>query len=152
MTLPCARLSTKTWHLSSLKANLLSRRIPGTASGSRAAHSSAQPRRTHQPAPNMALAGDVFFLDSFCIRQFDDPNYSGTRISFDKAEFVRRIHEAHKAGAPLVDGYAPFCKHIFVPNFVGSKAGALEITDANRSLLRSGYTKRRPEELAVMTR
>lgn len=51
-----------------------------------------------------------------------------------------------------MDGYAPFCKHVFVPNFVGAKLGALEITDANRHLLRSGYTKRRPEELAVLTR
>lgn len=100
----------------------------------------------------MALAGDVFFLDSFAIRQWDDPNYSGTRISFDKAEFVRRIHEAHAAGAPLVDGYAPFCKHVFVPNFVDAKLGTLEITDGNKHLLQSGYSKRRPEELAVLTR
>lgn len=50
-----------------------------------------------------------------------------------------RIHEAFKAqGGKLVDGYAPFCKHIFVPNFVGAKLGALEITDTNRHLVRSG--------------
>jgi hypothetical protein len=85
-------------------------------------------------------------------RQWDDPNYSGTRISYDKAAFVERIHAAAKAGAPLVDGYAPFCKHVFVPNFVGAKVGALSITDSNRHLLKSGYTKRRPEELAVLTR
>jgi len=29
-----------------------------------------------------------------------------------------------------VDGYAPFCKHVFVPNFVGAKAGAGEATRA----------------------
>jgi hypothetical protein len=51
-----------------------------------------------------------------------------------------------------VDGYAPFCKHVFVPNFVGARVGALTITDENRSKLHSGYTKRRPEELAVLTR
>jgi hypothetical protein len=28
----------------------------------------------------MALAGPVFFLDDFAIRQWDDPNYSGTRM------------------------------------------------------------------------
>jgi len=98
------------------------------------------------------LHGDVFFLDGFALRQWDDPGYSGTKISFDKAEFVRKVHEFHRQGAPLVDGYAPFCKHIFVPNFVGAKVGALRITASNRSLLRSGYRRRRPEELAVLSR
>jgi hypothetical protein len=34
----------------------------------------------------------------------------------------------------------------------GGKVGALEITAENKHLLRSGYTRRRPEELAVLTR
>lgn len=34
----------------------------------------------------------------------------------------------------------------------GAELGALEITADNRQLLRSGYTRRRPEELAVLTR
>ena len=34
----------------------------------------------------------------------------------------------------------------------GAKLGALEITADNRQLLRSAYTRRRPEELAVLTR
>jgi hypothetical protein len=41
---------------------------------------------------------------------------------------------------------------VFVPNFVGAKLGALDITPDNRQLLRSAYTRRRPEELAVLTR
>lgn len=112
----------------------------------------AAPRRSVKTMAEPMLAGDTFFLDDFCIRQFDDPNYSGSRISYDKAEFVAKIHEAHKNGAGLVDGYAPFCKHVFVENFVGAKVGALEITDKNKHLIHSGYTKRRPEELAVLTR
>lgn len=32
---------------------------------------------------------------------------SGTRIDFDKEDFVRKIHEFHNNGAKLVDGYAP---------------------------------------------
>lgn len=71
----------------------------------------------------------------------------------EKGEFVAKVHELHASGsAPLVDGYAPFCKHLFVPNFVGAKVGALRITPKNRRLLRSGYTRRRPEELAVLAR
>ena len=55
-------------------------------------------------------------------------------------------------GSKLVDGYAPFCKHIFVRNFVGARLGAMQITDANRHLLQCGYSRRRPEELPVLTR
>ncbi|GAB4817927.1 hypothetical protein N2152v2_004973 [Parachlorella kessleri] len=99
------------------------------------------------------ISGDVFWLDTFAIRQWDDPSYAGTRISHDKEDFVDRMHHAfHAEGRQLVDGYAPFCKHLFVPNFVRATVGALAITDANRHLLRSGYTRRRPEELAVLTR
>ncbi|GLC42260.1 hypothetical protein PLESTB_000648900 [Pleodorina starrii] len=103
-------------------------------------------------AKAMSLTTKTFFLDSFALRQWDDPNYGGTRVSYDKAAFVQRIQEEFDKGSPLVDGYAPFCKHVFVPNFVGAKLGALSITDANRAKLQSGYTKRRPEELAVLTR
>ena len=55
-------------------------------------------------------------------------------------------------GCALVDGYAPFCKHLFVPNMVGAKLGALVITNENRQQLECGYSRRRPEELAVLTR
>jgi hypothetical protein len=39
------------------------------------------------------LNGDTFFLDTFALRQWDDPAYSGTRLSCDKAAFVARLHE-----------------------------------------------------------
>jgi hypothetical protein len=39
--------------------------------------------------------GDVFFLDEFAIRQWDDPSYSGTRIEGDKHAFVNEIHRQH---------------------------------------------------------
>ena len=55
-------------------------------------------------------------------------------------------------GQQVVDGYAPFCKHLFVPNFTKATVNALPITDDNRHLLQSAYSKRRPDELAVLTR
>jgi len=73
-------------------------------------------------------------------------------MTCDKEQFVRRVHEHFKAGSGLVDGYAPFCKHVFIPNEWGCTVGALPITDTNRHLLRSGYARRRPEELPVLTR
>ena len=93
-------------------------------------------------SPDADLCGEVFFLDEFAMRQWDDPKYGGTQIKgFDKAEFVRRVHEAHANGAGLVDGYAPFCKHVFVPNFIpGTKVGSVPITPENEPHLRSGYS------------
>ena len=75
----------------------------------------------------------------------------GTRIAGDKAEFLRFVNEEHVRGAaPLVDGYAPFCKHVFVPNRFASKGAALPITPENESLLRSEYEARTPKELPVI--
>ena len=101
-----------------------------------------------------SIVAKDFFLDEFALKQFNDtdPNYSGTRIHYDTAKFVAKIQEFHTQGAQLVDGYAPFCKHIFVPNFTGAKLGALALTDNNRKLLQSGYSRRRPEELPVLSR
>jgi hypothetical protein len=73
-------------------------------------------------------------------------------MTCDKEAFVRRVHQLHAEGASLVDGYAPFCKHVFIPNEWGCLASALPVTDANVGLLRSGYTRRRPEELPVLAR
>ena len=97
----------------------------------------------------------MFNLDEFVLRQFDDPNYSGTKIAYDKAEFEAKINAMHASGEyPLVDGYAPFCKHLFVPNFVGDSITVpyLEITPENEHHLRSGYEARTEQELPVMVR
>lgn len=65
----------------------------------------------------MSAASHTLVLDSFCLKQFDDPEYTGTRVAYDKVEFEAKVNALHTEGAPLVDGYAPFCKHVFVPNF-----------------------------------
>jgi hypothetical protein len=100
------------------------------------------------------MAVPVFFLDQFAQRQWTDPHYSGTRLAgVDSADFMARLEAAHQAGvAPLVDGYAPFCKHIFLQNFTQAKCGALAVTQSNRHLLRSGYSSRTPSELPVLQR
>lgn len=40
--------------------------------------------------------GDVFFLDEFASRQWDDPDYSGTSIEGNKQEFVDEVHRQHR--------------------------------------------------------
>ena len=94
-------------------------------------------------------------LDPFVFKQFDDAQYTGTKIDMDKPAFEAKINELYESGAhPLVDGYAPFCKHVFVPNFLGDgiKVPYLEITPENEGKMRSGYDARREEELAVLVR
>lgn len=45
-------------------------------------------------------------VDRFCLRQFDDPQYMGTQIRFDKVEFERKVNEIYLArNKELVDGY-----------------------------------------------
>lgn len=70
----------------------------------------------------------------------------------DKKEFLDSVHSHFEAGNALVDGYAPFCKHLFIPNRWGCPVGAVPVTNENRHLLQSGYTRRREEELPVLTR
>lgn len=89
-------------------------------------------------------------MDKFCMRQFTDPKYTGTRISCAPEEFEARVNEAHQNGAPLVDGYAPFCKHVFIPNFTDVKCGYTVINSSTTPLIRSGYETRQEGELPVL--
>eukprot|EP00798_Chlamydomonas_sp_ICE-L_P009916 gene9915-7785_t len=85
-------------------------------------------------SPTGMIYGKTFWLDSFALRQFDDIS-SASRIVYDKSEFLQKVHDAYEAsGGKLADGYAPFCKHVFVENFCGVQSNALAITDANRHL------------------
>jgi Protein of unknown function (DUF3228) len=143
-SLATTAVSAAALHRLPQRAAALSRTMSASTSAAAAVAAAAAAATT---APS---GGTVFFLDAFAERQWDDPAHNGTRLSIDKAEFVLRLHELHATGAaPLVDGYAPFCKHIFVPNFAGAPLGALRITPDNERHLRSGYMRRRPEELPV---
>lgn len=91
-------------------------------------------------------------LTPFARRNWE-PGASGTRIEgITPQALVAACNDAMAAGAPLVDGYAPFCKHLFLPNTSPTRCGFAPITDDNRAHLRSGYEARREGELAVLTR
>eukprot|EP00161_Ancyromonas_sigmoides_P005324 TRINITY_DN156_c0_g1_i1.p2 TRINITY_DN156_c0_g1~~TRINITY_DN156_c0_g1_i1.p2 ORF type:complete len:203 (-),score=79.63 TRINITY_DN156_c0_g1_i1:50-658(-) len=99
------------------------------------------------------MAEKLLAMDAFAIRQFSDPTYAGTRFAdISPSDFLAKALEKMGPNPDLKDGYAPFCKHIFIENFTDAEDPVLEITDENREHLRSGYTKRRPEELAVLSR
>jgi len=91
-------------------------------------------------------------LTSFARRNWE-PGASGTRVEgLGESALVSLCNDALAAGAPLVAGYAPFCKHLFIENPSPTRCGFAPVTDANRHLLKSGYVARREGELAVLER
>lgn len=52
----------------------------------------------------------------------------------------------------IIDGYAPFCKLIVIPNFTNARIGSMPIKIENYQYLRSGYSARTEKELPVMSR
>jgi hypothetical protein len=96
----------------------------------------------------------VIRLDKFAKRQWD-PEYKGLVIKMPMEELEAKVNTlyAEKGQAALADGYAPFCKHIFVPCFLeGAFAEAVPITDENKNLLLSEYQARTEKELSVLVR
>lgn len=102
-------------------------------------------------------------LDPFAYRQFDDTGYAGTKIGVSKEEFMNKVKEFYDERKQmqqefedrpvLIDGYAPFCKHIFMPNFDDNiVVGEIEITEENEHFLRTHYHARKEGELPVLTR
>ena len=96
--------------------------------------------------------GPSLVLDPFAHRQFNDRERSDY-IPMGGGEFASRVNAAFESGAaPLVDGYAPFWKHVFVENFAGATGAVVKITPENESLLRSEYDARREDELPILLR
>ena len=91
-------------------------------------------------------------LDKFSFRSFDSTRNSNY-ISISKEEFIKKVNELYKSSKDLVEGYAPFCKHLFVKNFVkGFKPCHLEINEKIKPLIISKYDSRQKNELPVLIR
>ena len=91
-------------------------------------------------------------LDQFSYRAFDKSRTSNY-INMDKNEFTKKVNELYKSESMLVEGYAPFCKHLFVVNFVkGLKSCHIEINKDNEKLIISKYDSRQKNELPVLIR
>jgi hypothetical protein len=101
-------------------------------------------------------------LDPFCYRQFAENecsrSYAGTVFTISMDDFTRIVNERYEANDTptsvlLQDGYAPFCKHMFVRNdFTDATVNILPITAENQHLLRTRYEARNERELPVLTR
>ena len=92
-----------------------------------------------------------FVIDKFVLRQFQDPKYTGTRVLCDPQYFEDKVNEYYENNQGiLIDGYASFCKHIFIPNFVNVKCGYTQINTIPVNLIKSGYEARKEGELPVL--
>ena len=98
-------------------------------------------------------------MDPFCHRQFAEKasesgegNYAGAVFDIPILEFEDVVNSRYDPSR-LVDGYAPFCKHLFVINdFTDARVGVLPITRENERHLRTRYEARTEKELPVLTR
>ena len=62
-------------------------------------------------------------------------------------EFTQVVNERYDE-SKLKDGYAPFCKHLFVVNdFTNAQVNVLPITPDNEACLRSKYEARNEKEV-----
>lgn len=95
-------------------------------------------------------------------RHFGDGDFAGTQITSHSPEkFSEAINElvaSHttnefgRGWVLQIDGYALFCKLLFVKNWTDARAGVAKITLGNERFLYSGYKARTDDELPVLSR
>eukprot|EP00980_Cylindrotheca_fusiformis_P007819 scaffold1669_cov129-Cylindrotheca_fusiformis.AAC.30 len=95
-------------------------------------------------------------VDPFCFRQFSEndasKSYKGTVFTQSIKEFEEIVNQRYKE-EDLKDGYASFCKHIFIENdFTDARVNVLPISKDNEHLVRTQYQARNDKELPVLQR
>ena len=65
--------------------------------------------KNNQTKRKMSSYMNSLVMDDFCIRQFNNPSYTGTQVNYESiTAFEDKVNEFYRNGTPLVDGYAPF--------------------------------------------
>ena len=91
-------------------------------------------------------------LDSFIYRAFDKTK-TKNYIDMPMDEFTTKLNSLYTSTSQLKPGYAPFCKHIFIENFItGFKPRYLPINETTEKLIKTCYDSRQANELPVLTR
>ena len=92
--------------------------------------------------------------DPFVTRQFSQ-NFSGTKVDPEvKEELLDVINDAYDYASTetMLDSEWSFCKYLVLPNEFGVKCAVREITLDIYPYIRTDYSQRTPEELAILTR
>jgi len=91
-------------------------------------------------------------LDPFCYRQFDKTTTS-VFINYNSDDFTEKINDFYMNNRNLLkDGYAPFCKHLFIENFTDMTPGYIGIDESTENLIKTCYEARTEKELPVLRR
>lgn len=96
-------------------------------------------------------------VDPFCFRQFQEhsqsENYGGTVFKLAIPQFEEVVNARFKQ-EDLKDGYAPFCKHLFLVNdFTGDDARVNVVpVKGNEHLIRTEYAARNSKEVPILQR
>ena len=91
-------------------------------------------------------------LDTFAYRSFDK-TYRKNYIDYSKENFLAEINKLLISYTQFKDGYAPFCKHLFIKNFVPNfKPNYVPITGQTEKLIKTCYETRQQNELPVLSR
>lgn len=91
-------------------------------------------------------------MTGFALRQWDEAVGRKQILGLSLAELADQCNSAVAGGAELAEGYAPFCRHLFLKNTTPIVCSFVPITAENRAQLKSGYVARREGELAVLER
>ena len=96
-------------------------------------------------------------MDNFCLRQFNNITSSTSTIDYDPKLFESKINDLYieslaKNENILKDGYADFCKHIFLENFINLNCNYTKITEDNEVFIKTVYEARTEKELPVLRR
>lgn len=92
--------------------------------------------------------------DPFVTRQFSQ-NFSGTKVNPEvKEELLEVINDAYEYASTetMLNSEWDFCKYLVLPNEFGVKCAVREITLDIYPYIRTDYSQRTPEELAILTR
>ena len=99
---------------------------------------------------------DKININPFAYRHWDNPEYSGTHVSISKDSFLQAVSKYIQENGGFMkcsyEGYAPFCRHVQMPNFINSTLDYVEITPEIEPLIKTGYIARQSFELPVLMR
>ena len=91
-------------------------------------------------------------LDTFAYRSFDK-TYRKNYIDYPKENFLAEINKLLISYTQFKEGYAPFCKHLLIKNFVPNfKPNYVPVTDQTEKLIKTCYETRQQNELPVLSR
>ena len=90
-------------------------------------------------------------LTDFAVGRHFNSSFAGTKIIGYTPEEFEVLLDREYSPDKLEDGYAPFCKHLWIPNTLGVRAGVAPI-GGNEHCLHTAYEARRAGELPVLVR